>query len=59
MQATVRGAAPEDFVDVARFREMKAGGTLRPAQEVAADILRLEAAGRLKGDAVQDLRELA
>ena len=59
MQAVVRGAAPEDFVDVERFRTMKADGTLRPAADVAADILRLEAAGRLAGDPVQDLRQIA
>jgi benzil reductase ((S)-benzoin forming) len=59
MQATVRGASPEDFADVERFRRMKAEGTLRPAEEVAADILHVEASGLLKGDAVLDLRELA
>jgi benzil reductase ((S)-benzoin forming) len=55
----VRGASAEDFVDVERFRTMKADGTLRPAAEVAADILRLEAEGRLRGDPVQDLRQMA
>lgn len=59
MQAVVRGAAAEDFVDVERFRAMKADGTLRPASEVAADILRLEGEGRLRGDPIQDLRQLA
>jgi benzil reductase ((S)-benzoin forming) len=59
MQATVRAAAEEDFADVERFRAMKAEGVLRPAADVAADILRLEAAGRLAGDPVQDLRQLA
>jgi benzil reductase ((S)-benzoin forming) len=59
MQETVRGAAAEDFADVERFRAMKAEGVLRPADDVAADILRLEAEGKLKGDAVQDLRQLA
>jgi benzil reductase ((S)-benzoin forming) len=59
MQATVRAASAEDFVDVERFRAMKAEGTLRPAAEVAADILRLEAAGKLAGDAIQDLRQIA
>ena len=59
MQATVRGASAEDFVDVERFRAMKAQGALRPAADVAADILRLEAAGRLAGDPVLDLRQLA
>jgi benzil reductase ((S)-benzoin forming) len=59
MQGVVRDASPEDFVDVERFRAMKADGTLRPAADVAADILRLEAAGRLRGDPIQDLRQLA
>jgi benzil reductase ((S)-benzoin forming) len=59
MQETVRGSSEEDFADVERFRAMKAEGVLRPAAEVAADILRLEAAGRLSGDPIQDLRQLA
>jgi benzil reductase ((S)-benzoin forming) len=58
MQATVRGASAEQFADVERFRRMKAEGALRPAAEVAADILRLEAAGKLNGEPVQDLREV-
>jgi benzil reductase ((S)-benzoin forming) len=59
MQSTVRSASAEDFADVERFRAMKAEGQLRPAADVAADILRLEGEGRLKGEAVQDLRQLA
>ena len=59
MQATVRGADAADFADVERFRAMKAEGVLRSADDVAADILRLEAAGKLRGDPVQDLRQLA
>ena len=58
MQAVVRGARPEDFADVERFRQMKAQGTLRPAADVASDILRLEREGRLAAEPVQDLREL-
>jgi hypothetical protein len=58
MQGTVRGASADDFADVARFRQMKAEGVLRPAGEVAADILHAEAQGLLKGDAVLDLRQL-
>lgn len=58
MQSTVRGASAEDFADVERFRRMKAEGALRPADAVAADILRLEAAGRLGADPVADLRQL-
>jgi benzil reductase ((S)-benzoin forming) len=56
MQALVRGASPEAFPDVERFRAMKTEGVLRPAEEVASDILRLEAAGRFRGEAVRDLR---
>lgn len=59
MQETVRGASPEDFADVERFRAMKAEGMLRLPADVAADILRLEAQGKLRGDPIQDLRALA
>ena len=59
MQATVRAASPEAFADVERFRKLKSDGALRPAMDVAADILRLEAAGKLAGDVVRDLREIA
>jgi len=59
MQGVVRSASERDFPDVERFRKMKAEGQLRSAADVAADILRAEAAGRLKGDALLDLRELA
>jgi benzil reductase ((S)-benzoin forming) len=59
MQETVRGASAQDFMDVERFRAMKAEGALRPAGEVADDILRLEAGGRLAGDPIQDLRQMA
>ena len=59
MQGIVRSAASTDFPDVERFREMKSGGQLRSASDVAADILRLEAAGKLKGDGLLDLRQLA
>jgi len=59
MQGVVRSAAAADFPDVEQFKRMKADGTLRPAADVAADILRLEGEGRLKGDAVLDLRQLA
>jgi len=59
MQGTVRSVSHEDFVDVERFRQMKVEGALRPAEDVAADILRAEQEGRLKGDAVLDLRALA
>ena len=59
MQEVVRAAPPEQFVDVERFRAMKERGELRPAAEVADDILRLERSGALKGEAIQDLRSLA
>ena len=38
---------------------MKDEGQLRSAGEVAEDILRAEREGRLKGDAVLDLRSIA
>lgn len=59
MQASVRATPHERFADVERFRRMKEEGLLRPAAEVAADILRLEAAGALKGEPLQDLRQIA
>ena len=59
MQSTVRSASAADFADVERFRQMKAEGQLRPAGDVADDILRAEREGLLKGDAVLDLRTLA
>jgi benzil reductase ((S)-benzoin forming) len=59
MQGVVRGASAQDFADVERFRRMKDEGALRPAMDVAEDILRAEAAGKLAGDAVLDLRDLA
>ena len=59
MQEVVRAASPERFADVERFRAMKQQGELRPAQDVAADILRLERSGALRGEAIQDLRSIA
>jgi benzil reductase ((S)-benzoin forming) len=59
MQELVRGATAADFAEVERFRQMKAEGVLRPADAVAADILRLESGGRLKGEPLADLRTLA
>jgi benzil reductase ((S)-benzoin forming) len=59
MQERVRGADASDFADVDRFKQMKADGTLRQAADVARDILRAEASGRLAANPVADLRELA
>jgi len=59
MQATVRSAPEAAFADVERFRKMKEEGQLRTPESVAADILGAEAEGRLRGDAVLDLRSLA
>ena len=59
MQSAVRSASEEDFADVERFRQMKEEGQLRPADDVAADILRAEREGKLKGEALADLRALA
>ena len=46
----------EEFLQAELARE---GATLRAAEDVAADILDAEAAGRLKGNPVLDLREIA
>ncbi len=59
MQGVVRSLTESDFADVERFRQMKSEGVLRDAGDVAADILRAEAAGRFAGQPVADLRELA
>jgi benzil reductase ((S)-benzoin forming) len=58
MQESVRGLAPEAFADVERFRRLKEEGALRPAADVAEDILRVEAAGRLAREPVADLRQI-
>jgi len=58
MQSAVRSATAEDFADVERFRQMKAEGALRPAEDVAADILRAEGEGQLASDSVLDLRQI-
>jgi benzil reductase ((S)-benzoin forming) len=41
MQALIRGVSPQDFPDVARFRDMKETGVLRDANAVARDIISL------------------
>lgn len=58
MQGVVRSASAEDFVDVERFRQMKAAGELRDPADVAADILRLEESGKLFAEPVADLRTI-
>lgn len=58
MQGVVRSATPEEFVDVERFRQMKAAGELRDPVEVAADILRHERSGKLFAEPIADLRTL-
>lgn len=59
MQEVVRGTPEERFRDVERFRRMKEEGELRAPEDVAADILRAEAAGLLKGEDVLDLHALS
>ncbi len=58
MQGIVRSAPAADFPDLERFLRLQAEGKLRPADDVARDILRLEAEGRLAADCVLDLRDL-
>ena len=58
MQGEVRAASEDAFPDVARFRTMKSDGVLRPAEDVARDIVRLIDDGRLSNGGNFDLREL-
>lgn len=59
MQQTVRASNANAFPDVARFRAMKADGLLRPADDVARDILRLIDSGKLGNGSNVDIRELS
>lgn len=59
MQATIRDARKEDFPDLSRFQAMMAEGALRPADDVAREILGHLAAGRFKHGALHDLRDMA
>ena len=56
MQGVVRSASAQDFPELDRFLRMKSEGILRRPAEVAADILRFEASGELKGEVIRDLR---
>lgn len=58
MQAQVRDATAEQFPDVARFRAMKLDGTLRPAVDVARDIVKLIKENKLTNGGNFDIREL-
>lgn len=58
MQAQVRGATAEQFPDVARFRAMKLDGALRPAEDVASDIVKLIKENKLSNGGNFDIREL-
>src|SRR5260221_4861562 len=48
-QGVVLPAPPDGFADEDDVRRMEAEGVLRAAEDVAADILRAESAGKLKG----------
>ncbi|MBL8510717.1 MAG: SDR family NAD(P)-dependent oxidoreductase [Betaproteobacteria bacterium] len=58
MQAELRRHSEAEFPDIARFRAMKEEGVLRPAADVARDILGLIAANRLANGGIYDLRDL-
>lgn len=58
MQTHVRSASDAAFPDVARFRAMKADGVLRPAADVARDIVRLVQNGKLTNGGNFDIREM-
>ncbi|MBI3716844.1 MAG: SDR family NAD(P)-dependent oxidoreductase [Betaproteobacteria bacterium] len=58
MQGRVRATSADDFPDVERFRGMKADGALRPAADVAQDIIRLIHGNRLENGGNHDIREM-
>ncbi len=58
MQAVVRSADPHAFPDRPRFEAMKNDGTLRPAKDVAFDILAAIDAGKLTNGGNFDLRDM-
>lgn len=59
MQAVVRSADASAFPDKPRFVAMKNDGTLRPAADVARDILAAIDAGKLTNGGNFDLREMS
>lgn len=59
MQSQVRAVSAEAFPDVERFRTMKADGTLRPAADVARDIVQLIANGKLTNGGIFDIRNMS
>lgn len=59
MQGTVRSTDAKDFPELPKFIALHAEGRLSTARDVAADLLRLEAAGKLTGEVALDLRTLA
>ncbi len=58
MQAQVRSVSEHEFPDVERFRAMKADGTLRDANAVARDIIKLIEGNKLNNGGNFDIREL-
>lgn len=58
MQAQVRSVSESEFPDVERFRTMKTDGTLRAANEVARDIIKLIETNKLSNGGNFDIREL-
>lgn len=58
MQAVVRGSDEHAFPDRAKFQAMKDEGVLRPAADVARDILAALDAGKLTNGGLFDLREM-
>ncbi|HSD39299.1 MAG TPA: SDR family NAD(P)-dependent oxidoreductase [Rhodocyclaceae bacterium] len=59
MQATIRETSVEDFPDVDRFIQRKLLGTLRPAKDIAAAIVRIVASEQESGSRVDAAEFLA
>lgn len=56
MQSQIRAASVARFPEVERFRDMKTNGVLRPADDVAHDIVQLIASGKLTHGGSFDIR---
>ena len=58
MQEQIRAKTEGEFPEVERFRQMKLQGALRPADGVAAQILKLERSDAFQNGVIHDIREM-
>lgn len=58
MQEQIRAKTEGEFPEVERFRQMKLQGALRPPDDVAAQILKLERSDAFQNGVIHDIREM-